>query len=297
MLFNVSIASPLDRIKIIMKVCLSYANWWMKSVQKFNSDKTRRSGFFDKVICASPRDLDKEFRLKHKNLLRYYHRGGGYWVWKPYIIRKVLATLKKEDFLFYVDADHYVTEAIEPLIKLMLKWNQDLLPFEGVLPNSKEICWNKRDLLLAMDCDRPEFFNTPNIRAASSLWKGDSSFALKFLDEWMSYAENEHFLTDIPSKTLNYPEFLEHRHDQSIYSLLVKKHGLKTLPFIRPSTGLPYCLSPSTPSTWVRSPNVLSLRPTKPSLQNLRYWLEYLVLECLLRVLMRLGLRRDRKEN
>jgi len=262
----------------------------MKRVQKFNANKIIRSGFFDKVILTGPRDLDKQFRLEHKQLLKY-HYGGGYWIWKPYIIKKVLMTLKEQDFLFYVDADQYVTKPIEPFIELMMKWNQEIIAFEGKMPDSKEIYWTKRDLLLAMDCDKPQFLNTASMRGGLSLWKGGSSYALKFLDEWISYCENEHLLTDIPSKVPNYPEFRAHQHDQSIFSLLVKKHGLRTDP------NLPSPIDPYTSRTISRVPDMsLASLNRMPSLRNLGYWIEYWVLLCFFKILFRLGLRKYKKE-
>ena len=51
---------------------------------------------------------------------------------------------------------------------------------------------------------------------------------MKLANEWLSYAQDERIITDIPNQggTDNYPGFQEHRHDQSIWSLLCKKHQL-----------------------------------------------------------------------
>ena len=56
--------------------------------------------------------------------------------------------------------------------------------------------------------------------------------AMAFVQEWLSLAKTEayHFLDDSPSVTQNDPCFREHRHDQSIFSVLTKIHGAVVIP-------------------------------------------------------------------
>jgi hypothetical protein len=48
----------------------------------------------------------------------------------------------------------------------------------------------------------------------------------EFVQQWYELACNYHFIDDSPSVLPNFPDFQEHRHDQSIFSLLTKKKGL-----------------------------------------------------------------------
>ena len=43
-------------------------------------------GWFETSRSYGPEDLDEEFVKKFKYILDY-KRGGGYWLWKPYIIK------------------------------------------------------------------------------------------------------------------------------------------------------------------------------------------------------------------
>jgi hypothetical protein len=52
---------------------------------------------------------------------------------------------------------------------------------------------------------------------------------IRFLTEWYELACNYHLIDDSPSILKNDPTFCEHRHDQSIFSLLCKKHGANVL--------------------------------------------------------------------
>ena len=55
-------------------------------------------------------------------------------------------------------------------------------------------------------------------------------FALRFLREWLSWATSGEHITDAWDPARQYPGFQQHRHDQSILSLLAKRHRLKTFP-------------------------------------------------------------------
>ena len=48
----------------------------------------------------------------------------------------------------------------------------------------------------------------------------------ELINEWCELSQNYKLIDDSSSKSINLPEFIEHRHDQSIYSLLTKKYNL-----------------------------------------------------------------------
>ena len=43
---------------------------------------------------------------------------------------------------------------------------------------------------------------------------------------WYNISLNHHLIDDTPSKSPNFKEFIEHRHDQSIFSLLTKLYDM-----------------------------------------------------------------------
>ena len=106
----------------------------------------------------------------------------------------------------------------------MKQRNQDVLPFQLLYLEGH---WTKRDAFILMDSDTAQYTDTKQIMSSFSLWKRTAS-SMKLADEWLSYAQDERIITDIPNQSDkdNYPGFQEHRHDQSIWSLLCKKHQL-----------------------------------------------------------------------
>ncbi len=168
--------------------------------------------------------LISTFFKTHERILKQ-PRGGGYWLWKPYFVDKTLQQLSDGDFLFYCDSDTGLTHPVDPIFHLTITKNQDIIPFE--LPYHIEKEWTKRDLFISMNCDTPNYYDTPQRRAGFFVLR-KSALSVKFVREWLSLAQDEHLLTDTPNQlgTPNYPGFQEHRHDQSIFSLLSKKYHL-----------------------------------------------------------------------
>ena len=67
------------------------------------------SGWFNTITLYGPEDLDDEFTLNFKDILRE-QRGCGYWIWKPYIIKKHLDKLQADDILIYLDAGYSINK-------------------------------------------------------------------------------------------------------------------------------------------------------------------------------------------
>jgi hypothetical protein len=205
-------------------VLLNYANWRFQESQAKNSATGREIGGFDRVHSYGPQDIDRQFASKHRLILRQ-RRGGGYWLWKPYFIHRTLAELADGDLLFYCDAGAHFVASIQPLTELCERVRQDVIPFE--LP-FRESDWTKRDAFVLLGCDSPPFTDTPQRLASFSLWKKTTGSML-LARQWLELAQDERVLTDLANQCglPNYPGFQGHRHDQSLFSLLTKKHGLQ----------------------------------------------------------------------
>jgi hypothetical protein len=150
-------------------------------------------------------------------------RGYGYWLWKPYIIKERLEKMKDGDLLLYCDVDIICTNELTPLFNLC-KQNKILL-FRNGLKQNKE--WTKRDCFILMNADSEEYYNAFQVNAAIILLE-KSPKSVKFVDEWIKYAQDIRILTDKENSMglNNLDTYIEHRHDQSILSILSKKHNI-----------------------------------------------------------------------
>ncbi len=212
---------------MVQKILINYANDAFKKAQKINSKTGMDVGEFDRVIEYSPKGIDKKFYGKNKHILTQL-RGGGYWLWKPYIILKTLMRkdIKDGDFIFYTDSGSYFINKIDHIIDLSKKYKQDIICF-GSHSGLMEKKWTKRDAFILMNLDKKRYTITSQIGAGFILTR-KSKFSIKFFNEYLKYSQDERIITDSCSKLgKNYRGFIENRHDQSIFSLLSKKYKLK----------------------------------------------------------------------
>lgn len=206
-----------------MKLLINFASKNFRKQQKLNSTTGLKEGLFDEVTSYSTQDIEREFFKKNKKILNQ-ERGNGYWLWKPYFIKKTLDSLSYGDFLFYCDSGSYFIRSISPLIDIMIKNGVDLMVF-GL--TDKEKIWTKRDAFVLMDCDSIKYSESNQRLSGFSLWR-KSSFTINLINEFLYFAQDERIITDLENQCgyPNYPGFKEHRHDQSIFSLLTKKYNL-----------------------------------------------------------------------
>lgn len=61
----------------------------------------KRTGRFDQIIVYEPKDLPP---CVQASPLFAFPRGGGYWVWKPYVIYHTLEACSVGDVVYYADA-------------------------------------------------------------------------------------------------------------------------------------------------------------------------------------------------
>lgn len=202
-------------------VLINYSDKAYLKSQKKNSKTGLKIGGFCKAISYSCDDIDSEFGKKNAKILSM-KRGGGYWLWKPYFIKKTLDSLEWNEYLFYSDSGSYFIDSIHHIKEVV---EQDIVPFELQYIEKK---WTKRDAFLLMGCDSPKYSETKQRMASFSLWK-KTQFSVDFVNEWLTLSQDERLITDL-GNTLgqeNYNGFVEHRHDQSIFSLLTKKYNLQ----------------------------------------------------------------------
>ncbi|WP_148630526.1 hypothetical protein [Bacillus sp. E214] len=205
-----------------MKYAINYADVKFKAAQKFNTKTAYKKGKFDKVLEYGPEDIDLEFK-RENNFILNSPRGGGYWLWKPYIIRHALQQIEWGDYLFYCDSGAFYCNSIDYLIKTLEEYEQDILVFENPLIEKQ---WTKGDCFYFMGCNTEEYTNT-NQRIATYFLMKKTNRTLEFIDEYLRYCCNKNIISDLTNiKGKNYEEFIDHRHDQSIFSLLTKKYKI-----------------------------------------------------------------------
>ncbi len=82
-------------------IFISYGDNRFKESLNRIARQAKKMSFFDRVIKYTPKDLPSYIK---SSPLFAFERGGGYWVWKPWIIYHTLQLCKIGDVVYYCDA-------------------------------------------------------------------------------------------------------------------------------------------------------------------------------------------------
>jgi hypothetical protein len=94
----------------------------------------------------------------------------------------------------------------------------------------KEKYWTKGSLFDYFNVrDNPAIYDTEQI-AATVIFIRKTKDSLTVIQRWLQvYYDDFSLADDSPSRYPNFPGFFEHRHDQSIFSLLGKIYNISTI--------------------------------------------------------------------
>lgn len=208
-----------------MIIAVNYADKKFQRAQKLNSRTARQWGA-DRVIEYGPEDIDEAFRRRNQEILDA-PRGGGYYLWKPYVYRKAYDELGEGDYLVYTDSGAVYVNKIQELIDCMEQEKVPLMIF-SLERERIEKRNTKRDAFVLTGCDGVEYTDTPQSIGGYFVCK-KAPVVEAYLDEVLQYAQDIRIISDRPNVMglPDYEEFTDHRHDQSVISLVSKKYGFK----------------------------------------------------------------------
>jgi hypothetical protein len=187
-------------------------------------------GMIDGFACIQKDALPADFVKKHEKIFSQ-PRGFGYWLWKPLIILGIMNKIKDGDFCIYSDAANIITNDISPLFEKCAR-NGGILLFENKNGSWDGRTWKnneytKADCFNLMGCNSDEYVFGNQVDAAIQVYQKNEK-TMRFLQEYLAFCEDERILTDAPNTTGSNKEgFRDHRHDQSVLSLLAIKYGVE----------------------------------------------------------------------
>ena len=190
---------------------------------------------FKDIFVYNEHELNDSFRERFKYQLRQEIRGFGYWVWKPHIILECLNKINDNDVLLYIDMGCHLN--IRGKKRFLDYWSEIKKCKSGFLVTNLELDdyiekrWTKGDVFDYFNVrDNPEITHTPQYQA-SFLFIRKEQQTVDLIKKWLAVFYDDFCLVDdSPSVSPNLDGFNEHRHDQSVFSILIKKHGASSIP-------------------------------------------------------------------
>eukprot|EP00397_Hematodinium_sp_SG-2012_P039099 GEMP01042635.1.p1 GENE.GEMP01042635.1~~GEMP01042635.1.p1 ORF type:complete len:339 (+),score=51.06 GEMP01042635.1:348-1364(+) len=145
--------------------------------------------------------------------------GCGYWFWKSATVHHLFSTFAVPDgsWLVYIDSDIQFSKTWQFWSNFFSRLHEDtdLLSTVLSLPEHK---WTKGDVFRAFNMT---IRTDVQVQGGMFMLKNTATIRAFILD-WIGYTSKWHLISDERSVTPNHKEFQDARHDQSIWSLLVK---------------------------------------------------------------------------
>ena len=185
-------------------------------------------------------DLNKD---KKEQINLFLNKGNkrlfGYACWKPDIIFSYLNKLPENSILQYSDIGCVFNPRGKSRLRQYVEITEDkeILTFSYSQPDYdfnqnfkyqiyKEYQYTKADLSSYLGVhDNSQILKTEQIWSGTMFFK-NNLFTKKILSEWNAICKINDLIDDSNSKIINDKDFIEHRHDQSAFSLICKKNSI-----------------------------------------------------------------------
>lgn len=187
------------------------------------------SGFFDTITCLSELDLPMQYRNEHQ--VNKESRGFGYWIWKSYITKELLSKINDGDILVYADGGCSINvegrKRFYDYIEKLIHSKTSTLSFQLTYPEKH---YTKGDLFKHLHVQKNEEVKNSGQFMATTFFIRKDRNSEKLIQQWYSICHNhQNLIDDSASCYPNDSEFIAHRHDQSILSILIKLYGSTVL--------------------------------------------------------------------
>ncbi len=226
------------------KYFCTFADSRMKKSLKRIRYQADNLDFFHEIFIYDENNLDPKFQEDFKEILAKGSRGYGYWAWKPQIILQTFAKIKDGDILLYTDAGCHLNkkgiERLEYYFKMTELTEIGFLVFQEAVKAADdnlttsyshlEKKYTKGDIFDHFNVrDDQKIYNT-GIVAATTFVVRKCARSEEILRQWLDvFINNFNLVDDSPSISPNFNEFIENRHDQSIFSLLCKTQRIPSI--------------------------------------------------------------------
>jgi hypothetical protein len=196
-----------------------------------------------RFFITNETNLSEDFRNKFQDKLKKDVRGFGYWCWKPQIILQALNSIDMGDIIHYADIGCHLNiqgrERLLEYFEICQLANSGILSFQdkfigNVFFDNRvgknlgiERKLTKGDLLDYFNVrHNQEIVDTPQIGATTMFIK-KTPLSMCLVTIWIrTFSNNFNLIDDTISASHNLEGFLEHKHDQSIWSILTKLNNV-----------------------------------------------------------------------
>lgn len=184
-------------------------------------------GYFDKVDIYGREDLTEDFLKKTEPYINA-QKGGGYWLWKPFLLKKTFEKMNYGDYCLYADSgctiNPFGKETLMNYISLLDTNGSGIFRYsfggtrEFIFTNTKVFEYFNKN-------NDDEFMESDHLMATIMIFKKCQN-SVNYIDKLLEIAESNPILfTDHYDEYKRHSKFKGHRHDQSVSSCLAKLYN------------------------------------------------------------------------
>jgi hypothetical protein len=154
-------------------------------------------------------------------------KGGGYWIWKPYVVNRTLHKIRERDVLVYADAgcicNRRGLKRFGEYIRAIDESRYGVLSFQMT---HRESTWTTRQIFEALNLTTTSEHAVSNQYHSTTLIFVNNGHARDIVAKWLEFiCEHKRLITDADIKVGQIKSFQDSRYDQSVFSLIRKIEG------------------------------------------------------------------------
>jgi hypothetical protein len=171
--------------------------------------------------CVYDNDFIKSrpYYENHKDVLDKISFGFCY---KQICFYETLQQIDFDDIILMVDSNHIITKNPQPIYDIAGK--EGIFTWNHLRTNYINSEWTRRDTFVNMNCDEEKYWNAAHLQCNMIAIK-KTALMVNFIGEWL-FKSLDYDIMFGNNQYPNFEGFREHRHDQSIFSILVAKYNL-----------------------------------------------------------------------
>lgn len=208
-------------------VSLSFADSLFHISKQRYQAQLEATGIFDEIVFLGPEEMGEEFDTRHQEFIKSARRGYGFWIWKPYIIHRQLLRMADGDILVYGDTGNSVTGTPNEFREAILS----VVEYGMLAEQHNRIGAHcKKDVIRRMGVNVDEYRFRP-VPEANRIVIQNSPKMREALKEWYEACCDYRNIDESESEETNFPEFVFHRWDQSVFAIIFNKYGGEIVDF------------------------------------------------------------------
>jgi hypothetical protein len=157
----------------------------------------------------------------YKKAFKVFEEPSYGWVFKPFVIATALRQADEGDLVMWNDSNHLIAQNPQFFFDYAVNHN-GIFTWSHWGEPVKTGNFTHRDTFVQMGCDSERYYLSDMMQVNTMVFI-KNNYASALVEEWLSWCLD--YDTIITNGLKNLPTYVDHRHEQSIWSILIEKYN------------------------------------------------------------------------